>query len=44
MLDPYTAEKGPKIVAAGTVLTGHGDPGRGGAAETARLARRAGPS
>jgi glyoxylase-like metal-dependent hydrolase (beta-lactamase superfamily II) len=65
MLDPYTAEKGPKIVAgaatadsrraldsldalaetgAGTVLTGHGDPWRGGAAEAVRLARQAGAS
>jgi glyoxylase-like metal-dependent hydrolase (beta-lactamase superfamily II) len=65
MLDPYTAEKGPKIVAgaatadsrraldsldalaetgAATVLTGHGDPWHGGAAEAVRLARQAGPS
>jgi glyoxylase-like metal-dependent hydrolase (beta-lactamase superfamily II) len=29
---------------AGTVLTGHGEPWRGGAAEAARLARAAGPS
>ena len=65
MLDPYTAEKGPKIVAgaatadseralatldalaetgARTVLTGHGEPWTGGAAEAVRLAREAGPS
>jgi glyoxylase-like metal-dependent hydrolase (beta-lactamase superfamily II) len=65
MLDPYTAEPGPKIVAgaatadsrraletldaladtgAGTVLTGHGDPWREGAAEAVAQARRAGPS
>jgi glyoxylase-like metal-dependent hydrolase (beta-lactamase superfamily II) len=31
-------------VDAGTVLTGHGEPWRGGAAEAARLARLAGPS
>jgi glyoxylase-like metal-dependent hydrolase (beta-lactamase superfamily II) len=65
MLDPYTAETGPKIVAraatadsarnlatldalaatgAGTVLTGHGEPWTGGAAEAVRLAREKGPS
>jgi len=65
MLDPYTAEKGPKIVAraatadseralatldalaetgARTVLTGHGEPWTGGAAEAVRLAREAGVS
>jgi glyoxylase-like metal-dependent hydrolase (beta-lactamase superfamily II) len=65
MLDPYTAEKGPKIVAraatadsarnlasldvlaeagAGTMLTGHGDPWTGSAAEAVRLAREKGPS
>jgi glyoxylase-like metal-dependent hydrolase (beta-lactamase superfamily II) len=65
MLDPYTAEKGPKIVAraatadsarnlatldviadsgATTVLTGHGEPWTGGAAEAVRLAREKGPS
>jgi glyoxylase-like metal-dependent hydrolase (beta-lactamase superfamily II) len=64
-LDPYTAQKGPKIVAgaatadsrralasldalaetgATTVLTGHGEPWRGGAAEAVRAARQAGPS
>ena len=31
-------------VEAGTVLTGHGEPWRGGTAEAARLARLAGPS
>jgi glyoxylase-like metal-dependent hydrolase (beta-lactamase superfamily II) len=61
MLDPYTAQKGPKVVAraatadseralasldpiaetgARTVLTGHGEPWAGGAAEAVRLARR----
>ena len=65
MLDPYTAERGPKIVAgaatadsqraldsldalaetgAGTVLTGHGPPWRGGAMEAVLRARAAGPS
>jgi glyoxylase-like metal-dependent hydrolase (beta-lactamase superfamily II) len=65
MLDPYTAERGPKIVAraatadseralrtldalaetgASTVLTGHGEPWRGGAAAAVEAARRAGPS
>jgi glyoxylase-like metal-dependent hydrolase (beta-lactamase superfamily II) len=65
MLDPYTAERGPRIVAgaatadsaralesldalaatgAATVLTGHGEPWREGAAEAAALARSAGPS
>jgi glyoxylase-like metal-dependent hydrolase (beta-lactamase superfamily II) len=65
MLDPYTAERGPKIVAsaatadsarnlktieaiadtgAGTILTGHGDPWTGGAAEAVKLARQRGPS
>src|SRR3954452_20164837 len=65
MLDPYTAQRGPKIVAraatadseralatldalaetgATTVLTGHGEPWRQGAAEAVRLAREAGPS
>jgi glyoxylase-like metal-dependent hydrolase (beta-lactamase superfamily II) len=65
MLDPYTAERGPKIVAraatadsqrnlatldalaetgAATVLTGHGEVWRDGAAEAVRLAREAGPS
>jgi glyoxylase-like metal-dependent hydrolase (beta-lactamase superfamily II) len=65
MLDPYTAEKGPKIVAraatadsarnlatldviaesgAGTILTGHGEPWTGGAADAVRLARAKGPS
>jgi glyoxylase-like metal-dependent hydrolase (beta-lactamase superfamily II) len=65
MLDPYTAEAGPKIVAgaatadsernlasldaiaetgATTVLTGHGEPWTGGAAEAVRRARAAGPS
>jgi glyoxylase-like metal-dependent hydrolase (beta-lactamase superfamily II) len=63
MLDPYTAERGPRIVAraatadveralasldalaatdAGTLLTGHGEPWRGGAAEAVAAARRAG--
>jgi glyoxylase-like metal-dependent hydrolase (beta-lactamase superfamily II) len=65
MLDPYTGETGPRIVAgaatadseralrsldalaaieAGTVLTGHGEPWRGGAADAVEDARRAGPS
>jgi glyoxylase-like metal-dependent hydrolase (beta-lactamase superfamily II) len=65
MLDPYTAERGPKIVAraatadsdralasldalaetgARTLLTGHGEPWTGGAAEAVRLAREAGVS
>ncbi len=65
MLDPYTAEVGPRIVAraatadsernlasieaiaeteATTVLTGHGEPWTGGAAEAVRRARAAGPS
>jgi glyoxylase-like metal-dependent hydrolase (beta-lactamase superfamily II) len=65
MLDPYTAKKGPRIVAraatadsarnlasldaiaetgATTVLTGHGEPWTGGAAEAVRRAREAGPS
>jgi len=65
MLDPYTAQKGPRLVAraatadsarnletldaiassgAGTVLTGHGEPWTGGAAEGVRLARLAGVS
>ena len=64
-LDPYTAERGPKIVAgaatadsarnlasldalaetgAATVLTGHGEPWRGGAAEAVARARAVGPS
>jgi glyoxylase-like metal-dependent hydrolase (beta-lactamase superfamily II) len=63
MRDPYTAEKGPKIVSraatadsarnlstldairdtgAGTILTGHGEPWTGGAAEAVRLARERG--
>ena len=63
MLDPYTGERGPRVVAraatadparavaslaalaatgAKTVLTGHGEPWRGGAAEAAELARAAG--
>jgi hypothetical protein len=65
MLDPYTAERGPKIVSraatadsarnletleaisetgAGTILTGHGEPWTGGAAEAVRLAREKGAS
>ena len=65
MLDPYTAKRGPKLVAraaladaqrnletldaiaetgATTVLTGHGDPWTGGAAEGVRRAREAGTS
>jgi len=65
MLDPYTAKRGPKIVAgaatadsvralrtldalaetgASTVLSGHGEPWRGGAAAAVEAARRAGPS
>jgi glyoxylase-like metal-dependent hydrolase (beta-lactamase superfamily II) len=65
MLDPYTAERGPKIVAgaatadseralrtldalaeteASTVLTGHGEAWRGGAAAAVEAARAAGPS
>jgi len=65
MLDPYTAELGPRIVAGaatadsaralesldalaatgvGTVLTGHGEPWRAGAAEAAALARSIGAS
>jgi glyoxylase-like metal-dependent hydrolase (beta-lactamase superfamily II) len=65
MLDPYTAEHGPRIVAgaatadsaqalesldalaatgAATVLTGHGEAWRDGAAEAVALARSAGPS
>jgi glyoxylase-like metal-dependent hydrolase (beta-lactamase superfamily II) len=65
MLDPYTAELGPRIVAgaatadsaralesldalaatgAQTVLTGHGETWREGAAEAVALARAAGPS
>lgn len=65
MLDPYTAERGPKIVAraatadsrraldsldaiaetgARSLLTGHGEPFTGGAAEAVRLARSAGVS
>jgi glyoxylase-like metal-dependent hydrolase (beta-lactamase superfamily II) len=65
MLDPYTAETGPKIVAraatadsrrdldtldaigetgAGTIVTGHGEPWTGGAAEAVRRARERGPS
>ena len=64
-LDPYTAERGPKIVAgaatadsvrnlasldalaetgATTVLTGHGEVWKGGAAEAVARARQAGPS
>lgn len=64
-LDPYTAERGPKIVAgaatadsarnlasldalaetgATTVLTGHGEPWRGGAPEAVARARAVGPS
>ena len=63
MLDPYTGEQGPRVVAraatadseralgsldalaatgAGTLLTGHGEPWRGGAAEAVSQARRAG--
>ncbi|HYZ70706.1 MAG TPA: MBL fold metallo-hydrolase, partial [Thermoleophilaceae bacterium] len=65
MLDPYTAERGPKIVAgaatadseralrtldalaetgASTVLSGHGEAWRGGAAAAVEAARAAGPS
>jgi glyoxylase-like metal-dependent hydrolase (beta-lactamase superfamily II) len=65
MLDPYTAGRGPRIVAgaatadseralrsldalaatgASTLLTGHGEPWRGGAAEAAAHARGVGPS
>ncbi len=65
MLDPYTGEKGPRIVAgaatadseralrsldalaaidASTVLTGHGEPWREGAAGAAGQARRVGRS
>jgi len=65
MLDPYTAQTGPRLVAraatadsarnletleaiassgAGTVLTGHGEPWTGSAAEGVRLARLAGVS
>jgi glyoxylase-like metal-dependent hydrolase (beta-lactamase superfamily II) len=65
MLDPYTARRGPCIVAgaatadsvrdmatldaiaatgAGTVLTGHGEPWRGGAADGVDRARAAGPA
>jgi glyoxylase-like metal-dependent hydrolase (beta-lactamase superfamily II) len=65
MLDPYTARRGPCIVAgaatvdsvrnldcldaiaetgAGTVLTGHGEPWRGGAGAAVELARAAGPA
>jgi glyoxylase-like metal-dependent hydrolase (beta-lactamase superfamily II) len=65
MLDPYTARRGPCIVAgaatadsardlatleaiaatgATTVLTGHGEPWRGGAAAAVELARAAGPA
>jgi len=65
MLDPYTAQRGPKIVAgaatadseralrtldaladtgATTVLTGHGEPWRRGAAGAVEDARRRGPS
>jgi glyoxylase-like metal-dependent hydrolase (beta-lactamase superfamily II) len=64
-LDPYTAERGPKLVAraatadsqrnldtldeiaatgAMTVLTGHGEPWTGGAADGVRRARLAGTS
>ena len=64
-LDPYTAARGPRIVAraatadsrrplasldrvagtgAGTVLTGHGEPWRQGAAEIVLQARAAGVS
>jgi glyoxylase-like metal-dependent hydrolase (beta-lactamase superfamily II) len=63
MLDPYTADSGPRIVAgaatadperalrsldalaatgAATVLTGHGEPWRGGVADAAAQARRVG--
>jgi glyoxylase-like metal-dependent hydrolase (beta-lactamase superfamily II) len=63
MLDPYTADSGPRIVAgaatadperalrsldalaatgATTVLTGHGEPWRGGIADAAAQARRVG--
>lgn len=63
MLDPYTGQKGPRLVAraatadseralrsldglasldVGTVLSGHGEPWRGGTAEAVRLARAAG--
>jgi glyoxylase-like metal-dependent hydrolase (beta-lactamase superfamily II) len=65
MLDPYTARRGPCIVAGAatadsardlatldaiaatgvtTVLTGHGEPWRGGAAAAVELARAAGPA
>jgi glyoxylase-like metal-dependent hydrolase (beta-lactamase superfamily II) len=65
MLDPYTARRGPCIVAgaatadserdlatldviaataATVVLTGHGEPWRGGAAEAVERARAAGPA
>jgi glyoxylase-like metal-dependent hydrolase (beta-lactamase superfamily II) len=65
MLDPYTARRGPCIVAgaatadserdlatldaiaatgATTVLTGHGEPWRGGAAAAVEQARAAGPA